>query len=259
MFDVFFDCRYVVRGYWNTNAFPRWKARSEFEYERFSYYWKNFVTSNALIQNLGLDWFALSSLTMGVPFSSRDLVMPVEKFSVPFKDKDYITIHCGLGNERGWTKTYPPAHWLKVVKMLSGQNIVQLGGKAEQNLALPGVFDLRGKTNFRQSAYILSRAKAHIDTEGGIVHMARAVNTPSVVLFGSTPIKFFGYEQNINLRSGACQNCWHSTPNWYVSCPKKKALKQKGVEIENVWESDCMRAISPEMVVDVTLKLIGGR
>jgi Methyltransferase domain len=64
---------------------------------------------------------------------------------------------------------------------------------------------------------------AHIDTEGGLAHFARAANVPAVVFFGTTSDVFFGYPGNLNLASPACGRCWYSNATWIAHCPRGTA------------------------------------
>ncbi len=78
------------------------------------------------------------------------------------------------------------------------------------------------------------------------MHIARAVKTPAVILFGPTPVSFFGYNENINIQMGDCRNCWWSNCFWFTKCPKFRYSK-------------CMRAIKPRIVFDaITGFLYGG-
>jgi 2-polyprenyl-3-methyl-5-hydroxy-6-metoxy-1,4-benzoquinol methylase len=70
---------------------------------------------------------------------------------------------------------------------------------------------------------VIKHAACHLDTEGGLVHLARAVNRRSVVMFGPTPQGFFGYPHNNNLAPAKCGDCWWVTPTWLVDCPRRTA------------------------------------
>lgn len=124
---------------------------------------------------------------------------------------------------RGWiavqssSTTYWTAnkHWLpgrmqQVVNEISamGYAVVQLG--AGQDDALDGVKDLRGKTTLRESAAILANARLLVGLEGGLVHLARSVDSRAVVIYtGYTRPEETGYADNINLRDpNAGEGCW---------------------------------------------------
>ncbi|MDE1901738.1 MAG: glycosyltransferase family 9 protein [Alphaproteobacteria bacterium] len=136
------------------------------------------------------------------------------------------------------TKLMPMPIWREAVQQLTsrGYYIVQLGTR--DDAPIDGVsLDLRGKTTLRQAAAVIRHAVCHVGTEGGLVHLARAMKTRSVVLFGPTATEFFGYPPNINLSAGNCHGCWQSARDWFIYCPR-------GFE-----QAPCMNAHRPEDVV----------
>jgi hypothetical protein len=66
----------------------------------------------------------------------------------------------------------------------------------------------------------LQHAARHIDNEGGLVHLARCFGTRSTVVFGPTPIDYFGYEENQNIPPSAYGGCWFITESWMSHCPR---------------------------------------
>ncbi|HST76630.1 MAG TPA: methyltransferase domain-containing protein [Acetobacteraceae bacterium] len=147
----------------------------------------------------------------------------------------YITIHNGVdekaadfydveaAKQDGYTATklLPMPTWIEVVRQLkdAGFAIAQIGLKKEE--LIPGVtHDLRGLTSISEVGLIIKNGECHIDTEGGLVHLARAVNRRSVVIFGPTPTAVFGYDQNVNISSSSCNDCWWITNDWLGKCPR---------------------------------------
>lgn len=129
---------------------------------------------------------------------------------------DYVAIHNTKSKTRA-TKRWSDKNWEKLVKLI-GIPVVQVGVKGE---GIKGTVDLTGKTTFEETASIIRGAKLFIDTESGLVHLARGLNTKSIVLFGATGKEHFGYKKNINLDSGwKCSPCWYQTSDWYKKCPK---------------------------------------
>lgn len=139
----------------------------------------------------------------------------------------YATIHHGSDRQMSadggvQTKNLPTQTWNRIVAELkaAGFRVVQLGEEHEQ--PVEGVdLDLRGRTSLELTAHMIKSAAVHVDTEGGLVHLARAVNTRSVVAFGPTPVGFFGYPQNENLAPPVCGNCWWVNANWSTRCPRE--------------------------------------
>lgn len=111
-----------------------------------------------------------------------------------------------------WTvnKDWAPGRMQEVVDELraEGFSIVHLGSAEDD--ALNNVKDMRGENTLRTIAAILANVALLVGPEGGLVHLARAVNTKSVVIYtGYTQPEETGYEDNINLRDpNAGEGCW---------------------------------------------------
>jgi ADP-heptose:LPS heptosyltransferase len=154
----------------------------------------------------------------------------------------YVTVHHGADTfhvQSGQqTKNWSRASWQVVIAGLRarGLTVVQLGTANET--PLDGArHDFLGGCTPQQTALLLRGARFHLDSEGGLVHLARATHTPSLVLFGPTPIDFFGYAQNVNLHAGDCHGCWWAVDSWQASCPRGLA------------RAACMEAIEPGVVL----------
>ncbi len=147
----------------------------------------------------------------------------------------YVTIHNGVDENHALSAADPPASgggyaatkmlplgtWEIVVAKLkaAGFATAQVGLKQEE--LIPGVtHDLRGLTSLSEVALVIKYGNCHIDTEGGLVHLARAVNQRSVVMFGPTPVEFFGYRQNVNLSPSSCGDCWWIASDWLQRCTR---------------------------------------
>ena len=100
----------------------------------------------------------------------------------------------------------------EVVRLLSPHwQFIQLGAAADPLLA--GVIDRRGLSNLRQSAAILVRSTLFIGQVGFLMHLARAVDCRSVIVYGGReqPAQS-GYPCNENLVSTPpCSPCWQKS------------------------------------------------
>ncbi len=85
---------------------------------------------------------------------------------------------------------------------------VQLGSASDPPLS--GVVDLRGKTSIRQSAAVLQNSSIFIGLVGFLMHLARAVDTRSVVVYGGRELPTqSGYSCNENITHLLpCSPCW---------------------------------------------------
>ena len=108
----------------------------------------------------------------------------------------------------------PLKHWFteryqEIVDKLRGRvQFVQLGSANDP--PLQGAIDLRGKTGVRESAAILAQSRVCITYVGFLMHLARAVDTRSVIIFGGRerPDQS-GYICNENLYTNLpCSPCW---------------------------------------------------
>ena len=87
--------------------------------------------------------------------------------------------------------------------------------------------------------YILANSLLHVGGEGGLIHLATALGTKCLVLFGSTVVEYFGYKQNINLVSEVCTPC-------------HDILAANNICLRGNREPPCMLAHTPKTVCEVT-------
>ena len=114
--------------------------------------------------------------------------------------------------------------------------VVQLGSAGDPKME--GAVDLRGKTSLRQSAGILANSLVFIGLEGFLMHLARAVDCRSVIIYGGRlkPSQI-GYVANRNLYSQVkCAPCWLRNP-----CE---------------FDRKCMDIITPQQVIAATAEQI---
>lgn len=100
-------------------------------------------------------------------------------------------------------------HFQEVVEDIGREfDVIQLGSPSDP--ILEGVKDLRGANTMRESAAILYHARLYIGTVGFLMHLARAVECPSVIVFGGREAPWqSGYISNRNLYSPVpCAPCW---------------------------------------------------
>lgn len=158
---------------------------------------------------------------------------------------EYITINRGAGTPQPGRhpKLWPAENYARLVEMLRHEypqyKIIQIG-TPDGAARIPGTnVNLVGRTNLDQVKVILKYAALHIDGEGGMVHIRRFLNGPSVVFFGPTRADIFGYPENINLSGRVCDGgCEWVTPNWFRGCVR-------GFDV-----APCMRAITPQIAFD---------
>jgi ADP-heptose:LPS heptosyltransferase len=128
----------------------------------------------------------------GVPAdpAALDLDPPAEEPLV----RDAVVVHPGAALP---SRRWPVERWAEVVRRLPGP-VVVTGGPDEVGLALevaegrPGVTVLAGRTTPVQLAAVVAAARLLVAPDTGVAHLATALGTPSVVLFGPTPPALWG-------------------------------------------------------------------
>lgn len=125
---------------------------------------------------------------------SRNDVQSVWRKYLPDVQKEIIGIAPGA--------TYGPAkRWLperfaavadKIAEAFNCQ-IILLGGKSDEAtakevslIAQAEMKNLAGKTNLKDAAYLISQCRLFISNDSGLMHIAGALNIPTIAIFGST-------------------------------------------------------------------------
>lgn len=123
------------------------------------------------------------------------------------------------------------------VRFLTGPIIIQIGLKSDP--PLKNSIDLREKISIPELAQLLRNAKAYIGPIGGLMHLARFVRCPSVVLLTGEPEAFIGYSQNINLQSNfPCSLCSDLVINpIHDTCPHNFACIKCGFTAKQITEA----------------------
>jgi len=135
------------------------------------------------------------------------------------------------------------ANWLEE----KGMRIVLTGGndatemanvKALQQLMPAGTVNVAGELGFSEVAYLLSKAQAYVGPDTVVTHLAAAVGTPTVALFGpSNPVKWGpwpkGYDKD--------EEPYHMVGTQYVG---NVVLLQGGGDCVPCMEEGCDRHIN---------------
>jgi lipopolysaccharide heptosyltransferase II len=150
-----------------------------------------------------------------------------------------------------FTKRWPTHHWVALARRLvdSGNDVLVVGGAAEREAAdeiaaaggsaavsSAGEFDPTG------TAALLKRARALVSGDTGAMHLATAVGTPVVALFGPTveAFGFFPYHAKATVlqRPLECRPC---SAQGGAACPLK--------------HHRCLQDLMPEEVLEALRKL----
>ena len=149
------------------------------------------------------------------------------------------------------TKRWPPQHFAEAADQLAeryGVSVVLMGGPAErpESQAVTGrmrtkAVDLTGQTPVGLLPGLLRRASLLLTNDSGPMHIAAAVDTPVVALFGPTdPVKTGPYGHGHVVLSYAvdCRPCLRR------ECARAVAL-------------ECLTGVRPEQVVQAVMQQLG--
>lgn len=139
----------------------------------------------------------------------------------------YVTVHNSAGGSAGM-KTAPPAVFDAIVSRLAADGVkaIQIGYGGEQKIK--GADDRRG-LRLPLSARLMAGAIAHVDIEGFLQHIARAMDTRTFMLVGPTPYYLFrndtteAYVELIEREQGPSTPCpfgccFQSSTDWSKRC-----------------------------------------
>lgn len=131
----------------------------------------------------------------GMPADPRRLDIPAAPGGVP----GAVVLHPGAALP---SRRWPVGRWADVARGLAaaGHRVLVTGGPGErddasavaQRARLPERDVLAGRTSAGELAAVVAAASLVVAPDTGVAHLATAVGTPSVVLFGPTPPALWG-------------------------------------------------------------------
>lgn len=139
----------------------------------------------------------------GIPADPADLAIAVPEVPAPAAAVGATLIHPGAASA---ARRWPPERWadVAVAERTAGRRVVITGSAAERPLAdriaraagLPDEAVLAGRTDLVELTAAVAAAARVACGDTGIAHLATALGTPSVVLFGPTPPAEWGPPRN---------------------------------------------------------------
>ena len=141
--------------------------------------------------------------------------------------QDAPLISCMVGAEYGPSKQWPVEHYASLINLLRQQGInvcllgspkdTEVGDKIESLCSQP-IYNLCGKTSLLDVIDILAACKVAVSNDSGLMHIAAAVDTPVVAMYGATtpsytpPIQVKAKSFYVKL---ACSPCWQRTCQYH--------------------------------------------
>lgn len=157
--------------------------------------------------------------------------------------KDYIVVH----STGGQTEYRCYRHIDMATKKLPFP-VVQIGGPLDL-VCRNAKLDLRSKLTFRESAWVMAHANAALCIDSFVSHLAGAVGTPAVVLFGPAPSRVTGcradFAKVVNLEPEMLRVCPILSHCWGQPPPGKHKCM-----------SPCINSIHPIQVRKALLRML---
>jgi heptosyltransferase II len=113
---------------------------------------------------------------------------------IPNNKKSLVGI--APGATYGPAKRWLPERFAAIAAEIAGDyscRIILLGGKSDvetaqevEQHAATGLINLAGKTTLHEAIYLISQCRLFISNDSGLMHIAGALNIPTIAIFGST-------------------------------------------------------------------------
>jgi lipopolysaccharide heptosyltransferase II len=175
------------------------------------------------------------------------------------KEKAKRVIVVAPGGGESWGKDAHFKRWLpqsfaelinKLSSLIHADKVLILGTQGEKDLAremqqklkMPSL-DLTGETTLDFTAALIEKALLFMGNDGGLVHLAHALRTPLIALYGPVDPKVYGpYPSSdraltVALADLPCRPCYHKF-RYKSDCPDRA----------------CLQRLTPEMVWDQMVK-----
>lgn len=166
---------------------------------------------------------------------------------VPTQDKNSKRLILCPGAEFGPAKQWPAEHYAQIAQQLiqQGWQVLILGSQADQAIAtkitsqipaeqVKSIFNLCGKTELQDAIDLLATADTVISNDSGLMHIAAALHSPLIAIYGPTSPSFtppLAENAHIVQLDVDCGPCFKR------SCPEQ--------------HHHCMRDINSQQIVNI--------
>lgn len=159
--------------------------------------------------------------TIAVPSEAEAAVEQLLARKGVLRDRDLVLIHPGA---RWWFKAWPTERFVALadgigqelgtqVMIAGGPGDVEVAEAMRRQMRSPAIL-VAGETSILELAAVLKRCRLFVGNDNGPMHIAAAVGTPVVGLFGPTDPAEWGPrgEGHVALYKGVdCRQCWRSS------------------------------------------------
>jgi heptosyltransferase-2 len=217
------------------------------------------INDMRLLDPARLNQTVLRFLALGLDRDERDLpAVPEPSLTVDVRAADALLARLELprdaevaalmpGAEYGPAKRWPLAYYAELAARLAGDGMhVWVLGSAKESLlaeriqshAGARVFNLCGRTTLTEAADLLARARVAVSNDSGLMHVAAAVGTHVVAIYGSSSPTFtpaLTRRKTVLYRGLSCSPCFAR------ECPLEHLNCLNGIGVATVL--DAVRAV----------------
>jgi lipopolysaccharide heptosyltransferase II len=182
---------------------------------------------------------------LAVPDEDRAAVQRLTRDLGLAPGRPWVAIQPGSSAHQQW-KRWPPEHWRTLASGLTAAGLAVLGlGSADERDLLAeicrgtGAVNLAGSCSLRVAAAVLERSELLVSTDSALTHIAGAVGTPVIGIFGPTDrtrTRPYGTGHTLLVPVDCRGN-------------REPCLAPNGVLSPDCTWRECMRSIRPEEVV----------
>ncbi len=220
-------------------AVPEWKGRA---HEVFYYLELVKETENRIF---GTQSVGIEAPDIRLHISDERLSNARSKLEKAGIDLSQTTVAIGPGSTNSRAKRWPAERFSALADRLNADsNIVLIGAVDEQEVAAEviknsrsSLIDLTGKTDLAEAAAILAVADLFVANDMGLAHIASAVCTDTIVIFGPTDdatTRPYGENSTVIRHDVECSPCM------LRDCPIDHRC-MTGVSVDKVFETATLR------------------
>lgn len=190
-----------------------------------------------------------SSLDYPLPRTPPEFLIDRTMFKRPpfvLPDNYLIFVH----NASWRTKLWPESHWHALIKkaLADGHHIILPWGNQEElerakRLAICNKVIVTPKLSLSEVGYLLNSARGCVCVDTGLSHLAAALNTPSITLYGATDTGLIGASGQGQIHFQAKLFC--------APCNQKKCSISPSVEAP-----PCLASHSPELIYSTLQRIM---
>jgi ADP-heptose:LPS heptosyltransferase/2-polyprenyl-3-methyl-5-hydroxy-6-metoxy-1,4-benzoquinol methylase len=225
-YDIFLEVRYATRVSFpsqrpKTPAMLEYKKETDKKFKKYAYIFHKFLSDIPAMERMKKPFWDIFYDSACIQGSIDEMCIALKpehfKASEYYQGMRYVTV-CNSSDNGLQTKGCHSHTWSEVIKYIKSLGLIPIQTGIQSEPDLPGATRFFG--SIFETAALVQGALMNISIEGGIVHLAKAVGTDSIVLFGPTPIEIFGYRNNINIKGRTCGGCWWRSRDWMTVCTK---------------------------------------